>query len=47
MSYKDETMKYRDYNQFSKKVPKDAEAANIHVNITFTKYAESNLLIDK
>jgi len=31
VSYKDETMKFREYNLFSKKVPKDAEAANIQV----------------
>ena len=31
ISYKDETMKFREYNLFSKKVPKDAEAANIQV----------------
>ena len=28
---KDETIKNREYNLFSKKVPKDAEAANIQV----------------
>jgi hypothetical protein len=31
ISYKDETLKFREYNLFSKKVPKDAEAANIQV----------------
>merc|ERR1711892_1500581 len=31
VSLKDETFKNRDYNLFSKKVPKDAEAANIQV----------------
>ena len=31
ISYKDETMKFRDHNLFSKKVPKDAEAVNIQV----------------
>jgi len=31
ISYKDETFKFREYNLFSKKVPKDAEAANIQV----------------
>jgi len=31
ISYKDETMKFREYNLFSKKVPKDAEAVNIQV----------------
>jgi len=31
ISYKDETLKFREHNLFSKKVPKDAEAANIQV----------------
>lgn len=31
ISYKDETMMFRDHNLFSKKVPKDAEAVNIQV----------------
>ena len=31
ISYKDETLKFREYNLFNKKVPKDAEAANIQV----------------
>ena len=31
VSYKDETLKYREYNLFHKKVPKGAEAANIQV----------------
>ena len=33
ISYKDETLKFREYNLFSKKVPKDAEAANIQVGV--------------
>ena len=33
MSYKDETLKYRDHNLFSRKVPKNAEAVNIEVII--------------
>jgi len=32
VSYKDETYKYREYNLFSKKVPKEAEVANIQVS---------------
>ena len=31
ISYKDETIKNRDYNLFSKKVPKNAETVNIQV----------------
>jgi len=31
MSQRDESLKFREYNLFSKKVPKDAEAANIQV----------------
>jgi len=31
LSYKDETMKFREHNLFNKKVPKNAEAANIQV----------------
>ena len=31
LSYKDETLKFRDHNLFSRKVPKNAEAVNIEV----------------
>ena len=31
VSYKDETFKYREFNLFNKKVPKDAEVTNIQV----------------
>jgi len=31
ISSKEETMKLREFNQFQKKVPKNAEAANIQV----------------
>ena len=31
VSYKDETLKYREHNLFSRKVPKNAEAVNIEV----------------
>ena len=31
ISIQDENLKNREYNQFSKKVPKDAEACNIQV----------------
>ena len=34
ISYKDETYKFREHNLFSKKVPKDAEAVNIQVNMS-------------
>ena len=32
VSYKDETLKYREHNLFSRKVPKNAEAVNIEVS---------------
>ena len=32
ISYKDETLKYREHNLFSRKVPKNAEAVNIQVS---------------
>ena len=31
LSQKDESLKFREYNLFSKKVPQEAEAANIQV----------------
>ena len=41
ISYKDETLKFREYNLFSKKVPKDAEAANIQVGVVIVEWRQS------
>ena len=42
MSYKDETLKFRDHNLFSRKVPKNAEAVNIEVMSIIFPFPKTN-----
>ena len=43
VSYKDETLKYREHNLFSRKVPKNAEAVNIEVSFSSSHHFSSQM----